>query len=111
MNTNLMTVETLRKSGYKVRVNHYRNVSANARTNGQMTLTLFRQGDKVLSRNITAKGGKTEIHLTFKDKTVTGTAECSIKDGYNKKIGVAKALGRAMSNLLNSKIISLTPAS
>jgi hypothetical protein len=46
-------------------------------------------------------GGYTKVELTTPDAkvTVTGEAECSAKDNFNRKIGNSIALGRALEGL------------
>jgi hypothetical protein len=73
------TVDDLRNIGYKVRVRHYRNL------------------DKF--NNILPRGGKTVVSITDEHgHTVEGLSRCSSEDGFNKKIGVAIAIGRALKN-------------
>ena len=73
------TVESLRKSGFQVRVYHCRQRDA-----GQ----------------ISCHGGYTAVAVTPPNgtqfSTCNGFAFCSKKDNYNKRLGVAIALGRAM---------------
>jgi hypothetical protein len=72
-------VDDLRSLGYKVRVMHYRNKDNNG--------------------NIKPKGGKTVVTVTDNDgNTFEGLAKCSDNDGFNKRIGVAIAIGRALRN-------------
>jgi hypothetical protein len=70
-----ITVENLRNLGYKVRVLHYRK---------------------------NEKGGKTVIQVkTPEGIELEGTAVCSRKENYNKKLGVSIALGRALNGVNN----------
>ena len=72
-------VDDLRSLGYKVRVMHYRNTDKNG--------------------NIKPKGGKAVVTVTDSSgNTFQGLARCSDKDGFNKRIGVAIAIGRAIRN-------------
>lgn len=74
-----MTVQNLRKDGYKVRVLHHR-----------------RDDNRVLG-GVHPKGGMTVVQITTPDgRELEGRAECSKKDLYNKKLGVRMAIGRAM---------------
>lgn len=74
-----MTVQSLRQSGYKVRVLHHR-----------------RNDDRVLGA-VHPKGGETVIQITTPDGVdLEGRAKCSKKDLYNKKLGVKVAIGRAL---------------
>lgn len=72
------TVESLRKSGYKVRVHHFRRTDKN--------------------KNKIPIGGKTIVEVTTPDgSTLVGKSRCNRKENYNKKLGVRIALGRALS--------------
>lgn len=76
---NRMTIEELRKSGYKIRVHHHR---------------------KAGTEGINARGGKTVVEVTTPDgTTLVGMSRCSRKENFNKRMGVRIALGRAMSSL------------
>lgn len=73
----ISTVDDLRDLGYKVRVMHFRE-----RDNNGCYLT---------------KGGRTVVTITDNDgHTSQGVARCSDKDGFNKKLGVKIAIGRAL---------------
>lgn len=73
----IKTVDELRHIGYKVRVRHFR---------------LFDNFNNILPR-----GGITVVRITDEHGyTVEGTARCSNHDGFNKKKGVAIAIGRAL---------------
>lgn len=70
------TVESLRKLGWKVRVRHFRREA---------------------SSEINPRGGKTIVEITLPDgRTICGSARCSRKENFNKRLGVQIALGRAM---------------
>jgi len=74
-----MTIEELRKNGYKIRVHHHR---------------------KINNMSINARGGKTVVEVTTPDgTTLVGMSRCSRKENFNKRMGVRIALGRAMSSL------------
>jgi len=76
------TVETLRKSGYKVGVYHKR-----------------RRDERLIFPEL-PKGGRTEVCITTPNgRTATGKARCSKEDTYVKKIGVQIALDRALKKL------------
>lgn len=77
-----MTVEDLRKSGYKVKVHHHRKFSV---------------------VGINSRGGKTIVEITTPDgSTFTGVARCSRKENFNKRLGVRIALGRALKTKLSN---------
>ena len=88
------TIRQLRRSGFKVRVIHKRH---------QVSVKKI-GGDQYFENS--AKGGATIIEITTPDKLtdVTGTAVCSIEDNYNRKVGNAIALGRALANLSEEQI-------
>ena len=99
----MQTIEQLRKSGYKVRVIHYRQSIINKKILPQRDIggPLF----------LEAKGGKTRIELRSPEGIETfGEALCSDKDTYNRKLGNRIALGRAMNalNESNKKTFPLT---
>jgi len=81
------TIEQLRKQGYRVQVIHDRPVSFYQKIDGSV-------------RVLQPKGGVTIINITTPTgETVTGAARCSEKDGWNRKVGNAIALGRALTQL------------
>jgi hypothetical protein len=75
-----MTIEELRKAGYKIRVHHHR---------------------KVCAVGVNARGGKTVVEVTTPDgTTLVGMSRCSRKENFDKSMGVRIALGRAMKSLV-----------
>jgi hypothetical protein len=83
-----MTVESLRKSGWKVKVLHYRSEES---CEGRISSSHSKES------RISPKGGKTVIVLDSPaGEHFEGVAACSSNDLYNKKIGVKIALGRAL---------------
>lgn len=97
------TVEKLRKSGWKVLIEHQRNINQDAKKNSDMylfPLYQIRQYPLDMSSIIT-KGGETVVEITpagFESNVVfIGRAVCSCKDTYNKKEGVKLALTRALA--------------
>ena len=89
------TIRQLRRSGFKVRVIHKRHQ------------TIIKKIDGDYFEN-SSKGGTTIIQITTPDKQtdVEGISVCSIEDNYDRKVGNAIALGRALTNL-NQEQISL----
>ncbi|NBQ47595.1 MAG: hypothetical protein EBU33_03970 [Sphingobacteriia bacterium] len=83
-----MTIKQLRQQGYKVRVLHTRTFDKRETISGY-------------ALNISNLGGHTKIELTTPDTshTTVGEAACSIKESFNRKIGNAIALGRAINKL------------
>jgi len=84
------TIKDLRRQGYKVRVMHARHNNIKHKVSGT-------------ALELSARGGSTTIELTTPDKqhTVFGKAVCSLEDNFNKKMGNAIALGRALAALAN----------
>ena len=71
-------VERLRKSGFKVRVKHYRLTNQDG---------------------IKSRGCKTVVEVTTPDgETLVGMARCSRNENFNKRLGVRIALGRAFKD-------------
>lgn len=87
-------VAELRDKGYKVRIIHVRKYFTE---NGDTILSNIDIFDKT---SLSPKGGMTIVEVTtpsLETKKVHTT--CSDNDAYNKKIGVAIALGRALKAL------------
>lgn len=93
----MVTVHSLRQAGHKVRVNHQRRYfdPVNKRW------SFLTEYDRTMSAlpnyvSVDAAGGVTLVQVTPKGSVVTfdAVAECSKKDAYNRKRGVAIALGR-----------------
>jgi len=103
-----ITVHSLRKAGNKVRIQHKRRYfdPSNKRW---VFLTKYERSLSELPGHVQleGKGGVTSIELTTKDgKNLASLAECSKKDGYNRKLGISIALGRIL-NEANQATISL----
>ena len=58
-----------------------------------------------LQNFINARGGETIVRLTKDGKDYIGISKCSFQDPFVKKNGVARALGRAYSNLVHDKAV------
>ena len=98
------TVEQLRKSGYRVLINHYRypgNVSKglNKRQASKVKMECaFALSDEGLG--ISPFGGKTTIEVISQSGTsYTAEADCSVRDNFNKRMGVKIALGRILKQM------------
>jgi hypothetical protein len=91
-----MCINQLRDAGYKVRVHHlrkYRSISESL-TRHQFEV----QYQSSYAAWILPNGGSTVVELTTPDGVeVSGTAVCSEKDQYNRKLGLKIALGRAIA--------------
>jgi hypothetical protein len=94
-NTKTNKIHELRKAGYKVKVSIKRYNSFN----GDLC-DLYDFKESHCPNFISPMGGYNKIELTVPDgATVIGEAYCSKLDPYNRKIGNAIALGRAMKQL------------
>lgn len=92
-----MTVEQLRKSGYKVRVIHQRFNDYHTLDMPEL-MSRFEASNYNIGWNPLPVGGKTIVEVTHPDGTFsTGVSLCSIQDNFNRKHGVKVALGRALS--------------
>lgn len=79
-----MTVEDLRKRGFKIRVHHHRRVTGKV---------------------VNPLGGKTVVEITTPDgTTLVGVSRCSRKENFNKRLGVRIALGRALARRKATKV-------
>lgn len=88
-----MTVRELRNKGYKVRVLHSRLYNGHHKWQVGSRDNAGYSGRPI---DPDAKGGSTEIVIDSPDgKRYHGTAICSKKENYNKKMGVRIALGRS----------------
>jgi len=87
------TIRQLRQSGFKVRVIHKRHQKIVKKIDGDYLEN-------------SAKGGTTIIEITTPDKQTDagGIAVCSVEDNYDRKVGNAIALGRALATLSQEQI-------
>lgn len=79
-----LTVQKLRRSGYKVRVYHDRSPKTIYKTNGYKQI-------------VTEAKGSTTVAITLPNEplmTFEETAYCSDNDQFNKRIGVHVCIGR-----------------
>lgn len=97
----MQTVESLRKEGYGVLVHHNRNLLIKP-TYYEVVVTGNPKKLGVKSDKILPRGGFTKVTIKTPDgREFCGVAKCSDNDNYNKKIGVAIAIGRALKGLEN----------
>lgn len=100
------TVDSLRKSGHKVRVNHRRRYFDPV----NRCWCLLTEYDRSLLPlpdfvKPDSKGGETEVFITSRAGTnYIGVAYCSKKDAFNRKVGVAHAICSILKNIINGKI-------
>lgn len=103
-----VSVQSLRASGYKVRVQHKRlfpglshdNIMTRGQFEGVITSLGYQPAeDGKYSKAVSPKGGETVVQITSPDGTeLEGVAKCSLKDPYNRKRGLSIAIGRALNN-------------
>jgi len=91
---NQKTIKQLRQAGYKVRVMHRRNRDIVNRIDGAFPV-------------ISNFGGSTTIEVTTPcgQHTAIGKAVCSMEDNFNRRIGNAIALGRALESIKLKQVI------
>jgi len=91
-----VSVASLRQSGFKVRVNHFRQYKDGDKT-GYTKYMAGLIGSNVLG-DVLPRGGLTTVEVTSPTgETFIGEARCSDKDSFNRKLGVKIALGRALN--------------
>lgn len=97
-----MTVAELRKT-YKVFVKHRRYYSINIDGEIQVVGPFSKKEAAAYGythREINAKGGSTEVEIFKNSKMLaSGYAKCHTNDSFVRKLGLTKALGRAMGEL------------
>jgi hypothetical protein len=89
-------INDLRLSGCRVFVCHKRIV--------KKRWVIVLPGVKMLQKTVIPKGGKTIVEIEMDDRYFVGEAICSKSDCYNKKRGLAIALGRAMKKITSEEI-------
>ena len=90
-------ISELRNAGFRVYINHDRLIK-NVWVYDNATT-------KVLRPLISPKGGTTIVEIHSQDgKQFIGIAACSKSDCYNKKRGLAIALGRALKDMNNEPV-------
>ena len=92
----MKTVQELKKAGYTAHVVHLRVLNQTNRRRNALFGTLPKgAGDHTY---VNPRGGITQVSITTPDgRELFGEAECSFEDNYNKKRGVAIAIGRALT--------------
>ncbi len=100
------TIQSLRKSGIKVRVLHERWLVSPATGKHKELAPLYLiRGDK-LQNEIHPCGGKTTIQATTKDgRDFEAIATCSKKDNFNRHIAINKAIGRLVAKMNANAVI------
>ena len=104
MSNKVPTVHELRKRKWKVRVGHHRKFYRYCPKSGkkqEVTLLWKDQQEKYPDFYLDARGGYTTITIKCPDSDVelSGVSECSNNDLYNKRVGIKKAIARALSKI------------
>lgn len=106
-----MTIlDKLRKDGFRIRVTHYRNYELFQVLTEDSLVTIDQlvplsdvprySIPKEYHKHASSKGGRTTVEITTPDgREFIGTAICSNKENFNKKLSLKIALGRALSYL------------
>ena len=97
-----LTVHAIRKSGFKVHVNHYRYIG-NPKHDHNLAAYFHIRNEKWQNR-ISPKGGLTTIDVYDRGSSEPlfhVQAKCSLKDAYNRKIALNVCLGRLESQMLD----------
>jgi hypothetical protein len=102
---NIKSVHQLRKDGYQIRILHYRVSNDKPLNEFNLVHSSLVSGDQVYSH-----GGLTIAQVKHKDGRETeGQARCSIKDNFNRKLGVKIALNRAFINAEKGEFVTISP--
>ena len=95
-NSPTLTVENLRKQGYKVKINHYR-YSQTSFKQRRAKPTLYLRKTNLPKFNPHACGGKTTAEIVKNGVVLKGTSICHKEDNFNRKEGVKYALQNAFN--------------
>lgn len=91
-----LTVEELRKAGFKVRISHFRTIK---RCKEYFTRSEIAK-DPTLFADLSHAGGKTVAEVRDLDgNEYYGESICSAKDSFCYKRGVRVSLGRAINKM------------
>lgn len=97
-NTNTDSVPSivdLRRSGYKVRVSHFRNTLCAGYVALERITKIGKKNKDYFGSFILEHGGETQIELTNRDGvTFNAVARCSNRDAFNRKLGNHICLAR-----------------
>ncbi len=85
-----MTVEQVKKDGFKVDIEHYRNLDG-----GLVRASIL---NKEKHKDFSCRGGVTIVELSKGNKSVRAIASCRDQENFNRKLGVRIALGRALKD-------------
>lgn len=85
--------------GYKVWINHDRPPELYDTNFIHSLFDKYDNGEDVVWNVHKPRGGQTIVVIKDVDVVYTGKAICDPKDNYNKKLGTAIAIRRALSNM------------
>ena len=99
-----ITVHSLRKSGYKVHINHYRYID-NPNEEHNLTSYFHIRNEKWQDR-VQVKGGLTTVEILDKDLKPLHMVEarCSKKDAFCRKVALDICLGRLQQVMNNGSV-------
>ena len=105
-----LTVHELRKAGFEVSLAHIRQYHRFNPQTGKKSKALLNPHEKPFLPQyedyfLSAKGGVTVIKITKDGIVGAGSTKCSESDSYVRKVGVVKALGKALQNF-NCKAVA-----
>lgn len=98
LNLSDVTVESLRKKCVKVRVEHFRHVTAIE--NGKVIDTIvpkreiYRLKKEKIAYVVSPNSGYTKVSINYNGREYVGRADCSATDGFCYKRGREIAMGR-----------------
>lgn len=99
------SIQSLREQGNKVRVKHcrkYKSLPGEYLTRGQYETATNILQKSPYGKTVSPKGGMTVVQITTPEgEELEGIAVCSDRDSYNRKKGLAIALGRAISGKMH----------
>lgn len=85
-----MTVEQVKKDGFRVDIEHYRRLG-----DALVRASIL---NKEQHKDFSCRGGVTIVELSKDNKTVRAFANCRNEENFNRKLGVRIALGRALKD-------------
>ena len=109
VNKELISVANLRRMGLKVGVSHLRDYTISVPVkNGDLKRTkarLIKDKKFETKLEVCPRGGLTTVTITgLNGATVTGVAECSKQDNFNRRRGIKIAIHRAIKNAMENDI-------
>ncbi len=101
-----LTVHELRKAGFEVSLAHIRQYHRFNPQTGKKSKVLLNPHEKPYHTDyddffLSSKGGVTIIKINKEGIEGVGNAKCSESDSYIRKVGVVKALGKALQSYNN----------